>query len=306
MNIVHLPLNIADYASRLAEGQRRLGHRVTVFSRPMTPYDFSCDVKLPAWHGPVFRNLALLQHWKTLRDVDIIHVHGGLWRTDVFYSLLRRVSDARLVVHYHGTEARTGKGLFWQNLANVQFYATPDLKHWVPRGIWLPQPVSLPPLPLPPDNPKAVFIHFNPRANKGYQQVVDVFKSAFGAIPGPVGRDSVKWVGKDAELRVYGQIPHKQVLEAIALADVVFDQMTTPARGYGYIGVEGMALGKPVLATLDRRLYPADCPVLTPRKTKLMELARRSNYYGELGRAYVERVHETSVVAEKALKYTFK
>ena len=99
------------------------------------------------------------------------------------------------------------------------------------------------------------------------------------------------------------QIPHDRVESVIRRADVVFDQIA-PFGIYGYITVEAMALGKPALSTINRELYPADCPVIYPRVTKLMELAKDESgrrHYGELGRAYVERVHAAPVVAKKAL-----
>ena len=110
--------------------------------------------------------------------------------------------------------------------------------------------------------------------------------------------------GNGATLWVFYGIPHQAVLDTIAnVADVVIDQYTSLGI-YGYVSVEAMALGKPALSTLRRDLYPYDCPVIYPRVTKLMELARDEGYrkwLGERGRAYAGRVYDARQVATKSI-----
>ncbi len=289
MRVAHCSINVAGFASRLAEGQRKLRHETLVLSRP-TSYNFPADVQLPAT-----KLHALIKTWRTLRDwqPDVIHVHGGMWWMDGAYVTMARRLKAKLAVHYHGFETRTGVGFKWQRYADVLFYGPPDLRTLLPaRATWTPQPIdteAIQQAPMP-QNDKPVFVHFTTsETNKGTSKVIEMFNRAFSE--------------GGAELRTYSQMRYSDVLNIMRAADVVIDQVA-PFGIYGTVSVEAMALGRPVLATLDRSLYPIDCPVIWPRATKLMELARdvtaRLNF-GRLGRNYVERVHDSQVVAQKVL-----
>lgn len=304
MRILHCK-NVANYAWRLAQAQKRLGHDAVVWSRGDT-YGFPYDMLMPSglkW------NLWMARRWSQLRDFDVIHIHGGIWLGEVFYPGFKQLTGTRAVVHYHGSESRNGHGLSWRGVADRVLFTPPDLHKWHPGGTWIPQPTDLPPEPAPfMENDVPLFVHFTTsKANKGTAQVIEMFDRAFGPLTrmnAPVQQGSKRvYVGRDASLWVLRGIPHYGVESVMKRADVVFDQIS-PFGIYGYTAVEAMALGRPALATLDRGLYPGDCPVIYPRATKLMELARDADgrrHYGELGRAYVERVHESSMVAQKVL-----
>lgn len=305
MRIVHIK-NPANLAWRLAEGQRGLGHDATVFSRG-DRYGFPYDELMPS--GPGW-NVWLLKRLPEFRDADVIHVHGGVWRGEVAYNALRLLRRRPIFVQYNGSEARRGGGLHWRGIADGTFYTDPDIRPLVPAGsTWCPQPVTLPEMTPPGEKERPLFVHMpSADALKGTRQVVQMFERAFGPCSSylmdfPGGGTKDLYVGKDAELWVLRGIPHYGVSSVIRHADVVFDQIS-PMRIYGYASVEAMALGRPVLATLDRTLYPSDCPVIFPGVAKLMELARDADtraHYGRMGREYVERVHDARAVAERVL-----
>ena len=98
MRIAHIN-NIANVAWRLAEAQRRLGHEAVVFSVRDNPFQFPFDVRVENAEGPLFWNAAMLRRTKLFASFDVLHVHGGIWVSQVFYPLFRRVfprSYARL------------------------------------------------------------------------------------------------------------------------------------------------------------------------------------------------------------------
>ena len=306
MRILHLK-NVAGYASRLAQAQRQLGHDAVVWSRGET-YGFPYDTLMPS--GPQW-NLWMLRRWTQLHNFDVLHIHGGIYRGEVFYPLFKRLTEIRTIVHYHGTESRLGGGLYHRKVADKVFFTPPDLWTYHPGGMWIPQPIDLPEPVETFEHDVPMFAHFA-GTSKGTSLVIEMFNRTFGPLRHtrldfPQGGHKDFYIGNDAGLWVLTGIPYNGVLQVMKRADVVFDQIA-PFGIYGYVAVEAMALGRPVLATVDRSLYPSDCPVIYPRETKLMELAHDAasrEHYCKLGRAYAERVHEASVVARLVLDAYF-
>jgi glycosyltransferase involved in cell wall biosynthesis len=304
LRIAHWPQNIANHAHRLAVAQRKLGHEVVVYGRKKADvtYGYTSDVYIEGRLDPIHFNLDMLRRSKELNSFDVIHNHGGIWLTQLVYYLVRK---PKLFIEYHGIDAREGVGLHHQRLADGFFYSTPDLRHRVPRSsMWLPHPIELRPLPEPPQNKRTVFAHFV-STEKGTDKFIDLFHQAFGKTTGHLfsadGKEQ-RYAAKEAELRVYTMVPQERVFAAMQQADVVLDRWNQYGI-YGYVSVEAMAFGKPVIADIDPLLYPEDCPVLYPTadtlKLMMDEYARK--FAGQLGRKYVERVHEASVVAKKSI-----
>ena len=304
MKIAHFPQNPANHAWRLAEAQRKLGHEVVVFSRKKADetYGYQSDIHIEGHLDPIHFNLDMLRRAKELNSFDIIHNHCGIWLTQLAYYLVRK---PKLFLEYHGTDAREGVGLHHQRLASGFFYSTPDLKRRVPRSsIWLPHPIELHPLPKPPENKRPLFVHFV-STGKGTGKFVDLFQRAFGEVNCLFSGDrkEERYIAKEAELRVFTMVPQEYVFAAMQQADVVLDRWNQYGI-YGYVSVEAMAFGKPVIADIDPLLYPEDCPVLYPTVDALQLLVRDEyarKFAGQFGRKYVERVHESSVVAKKSI-----
>jgi glycosyltransferase involved in cell wall biosynthesis len=110
------------------------------------------------------------------------------------------------------------------------------------------------------------------------------------------------------ELRVLTGLGHAEVLEQIAAADVVVDQLTV---SIGVVAIEAMQAGKPVLSELDDRTlapYQRDLPVVrvTPETLEaaldaLLRDADRRRELGEQGRRYAAR-HRPEAVAAATLR----
>ena len=304
MRIAHIN-NIAGVAGTLARAQRSLGHEAVVFATQEPPFGFPYDVRIRGAEGPLGWNAAMVRRWRTFSEFDVIHVHGGIWRSQLFYPVFKRAHPRKtLAVHFHGSEARTGKGLHYLRFADLEFVSTMDLRAAVPGALWIPNPVEIPSSPAPlPDNPRPRFGHFpSLRTQKGTERVTELFHEAFGPLDAVVESGVTKLQGKEAELVVGSGIPHAKVLEMMASCDAVVD-VINPHEGYGMVAIEAMALGRAVLGTLRPAWYPG-CPIVRLGAEddvgQLREMAANGAYrqrLGWAGREYVALVHGAGKVA---------
>jgi len=284
MRILHIR-NLANYAWRLAEGQRALGNYAEVWSAEdngMNLYKFHYDRKMPI--GPRW-NLWMLKQLNVLKTFDVVHVHGGIWRGGVIYAIIK-MTGPKIFGHFHGSETRLSKGLYWRGVYEKEFVSTPDLLEYLPQAIWIPHPIEIPLLPPKPKNDHPVFAFFG-STDKGEERI----------------RAFAKEAGVD--LRVYKRISNQEVQLRMQEADVVIDQFTGYGA-YGTVAVEAMALGKPVVGTLHRPYYPRECPIQNPDAPTLRYLADHPMYREELGmsgREYVMKYHEQEKVAKEVLKH---
>jgi glycosyltransferase involved in cell wall biosynthesis len=114
--------------------------------------------------------------------------------------------------------------------------------------------------------------------------------------------------GVPIELVLVEQIPNAAALELYRSADVIFDNCLMGS--FGYLGLEGMALGKPVMCFIRDRaaylLHPEECPVIGTHimsmKNDLRSLVEQRDLLPELGRrgrAYVERHFSMQAFADR-------
>ncbi|MDR0407157.1 MAG: glycosyltransferase [Holosporales bacterium] len=119
--------------------------------------------------------------------------------------------------------------------------------------------------------------------------------------------DTLKKEGRVCEFIVLKNTPNPEVLSQMQQADVVFDQLL--CGSYGRLGLEAMALGKPVICYLRedlKDLYPIwkECPVIdaTVDNIKevletLMDMPREKlRKIGQQSRAYVEKYYSPKYV----------
>ena len=107
--------------------------------------------------------------------------------------------------------------------------------------------------------------------------------------------------------RTVSGVPREVVIEEMARADIVIDQLNSVTSGV--LALEAMALGKPVLVQFNRELlapFARDTPLVPVTAETLADeleaLARepeRLARLGEAGRAFVARTHDAAVVAER-------
>jgi SAM-dependent methyltransferase len=246
------------------------------------------------------------------QEADVIHIHGGIWRSQVAYGLLRRLfPETPLVVHLHGSEARTGRGLHHLGWADAVLCSTPDLKRYVPRAQWVPNPYFMPKETVPPsEDGKFIIGHFpTQRALKGTDRILQAFRDlAAGEDLATIEEGGItKLSTSHAELWIVEGVSHTRSMELMRKCDIVIDQVT-PWGAYGMVSVEGMALGKVVVCSHNPEYYEGAPLVQAPPESLtdvLRELfARREEWrrMGEEGRAYVMRTHEASQVAGQVLR----
>jgi len=312
MRIAHID-GFAGVAWRLARAQERLGHETTVFSLRESPYRFPYDVRLRGTEGPLGWNAAMFANWKTFAAFDVLHVHGGIWRSQFFYPIFKRSFRWKtLAVHFHGSETRTGKGLHYLASADLLFRSTQDLAAWLPQSEWVPNPIDLPELPPDPGNPRPRFGHFvSSPENKGTRRILALFQDTFGPLEKETAGHVEKYRGREAELWVVSGVPHEDALRIMTNCDAIIDQFSD-FDSYGVVAIEAMAFGKPVFGTVRMEWYPG-CPVIPLRGTdagnRLRDIARDAalrKKCGLAGRAYVERVHESGKVARQVLKAYYR
>jgi hypothetical protein len=103
--------------------------------------------------------------------------------------------------------------------------------------------------------------------------------------------------------------PNEEIRRAMAECDIVADQFLA---GYAMFAIEGMAMGKPVLANLDsipdelrRTAVMGDCPIVDTDPERLRDDLRslvvdeaRRDELGRAGREFVTRYHSYDAVAE--------
>jgi len=101
------------------------------------------------------------------------------------------------------------------------------------------------------------------------------------------------------------KVPYEEAIRRYKQADVIVDQLCIGS--FGIVSLEGMALGKPVVCYIRdglRETYPEDLPIVNADPKSLHETLRellskpeRLRELGLRGRSYVERNHDSSVIA---------
>src|SRR5207249_7131898 len=110
IRILHLG-NTANVPRTLANHQKQLGHSAGVIAVQADAFKGEADEVLSG-SGPLGWNIAMQRLRVKWQEIEAIHVHGGIWRSQLYYYRLRaRIPKAVWVVHLHGSETRSGKGL---------------------------------------------------------------------------------------------------------------------------------------------------------------------------------------------------
>lgn len=312
MRILHV-YEIANVARNLADAQTALGHPARVMARPSTILE-PPDILLPAATDPVRAQLAILRHQADLRAADVVHIHGGIWRSQLVWPFLRDIFHKKVfVVQIHGSEARTGKGLHHLDVGDKVFCSTPDLVRFARGAEWLPNPVRLPEVPSGIPSGKPIVGHFpTSRAIKGTQLILDAFRSLGATTESAPEPGLARLENRAGVLLVAEGLPHERVLGIMDRCSHVVDQVNELGI-YSMVSVEGMARGKVVLSSYDPTLYPLPPPILrlTPANVAsiLDESLRSPAEWGtraRAGRAFVERVHAAERVAARTLRAYYR
>jgi glycosyltransferase involved in cell wall biosynthesis len=295
-------VNVAGIPWENVQALRRKGvdARLVVFerSRLHPEADWSLDRRggfarrqLKQWHA-----LARL-----LPQTDVFHFYFGLTLVpkSLQFPILRALRK-KSVYHFLGSDIR-GKSpaeLAYGKRADAQVVGSFDALRWVPEAEMIPPGLDLRPFtPVPPsDRERPVVVHApSNRAKKGTEHVI----AACAELP--------------VELDLVEGVPHEEARERYARADIVVDQLN--AGWHGVFALEAMALGKPVVTYLKpdvveqaERAYRTKVPIVPATSDTLVETLRPlaadpdlRRRIGAESRAYVERVHDIDVIADRLI-----
>jgi glycosyltransferase involved in cell wall biosynthesis len=323
MIILHAPIEIAGQMEIISKAQTELGH--PSFYLDMTPRKIS----------PLsFRSLSVIP----LADViefhyarslltplaEMLHLrHRKLSFSTADLAILKRMGK-RIVFHFHGCDVRYYEdgmdfpmnaclhcykeriaGEKKEHMARLERYAdkfvvtTPDLLRFVPDAIYVPTAIRTQEWGFEPNKPhglpvKVVHSPSHPVGPKGTKYVLEAL-------------DPLVKAGK-VTLILVQNMSRPQVLETCRQADIAIDQLLV--GWYGVFAQEMMALGKPVVCYInkDLRVYQKDLPIISADPVSLRSVIEKliadedlRHKKGVEGRRFVERVHDSHVVAKQLI-----
>jgi glycosyltransferase involved in cell wall biosynthesis len=303
LRAVHCPVNFAGIGWTNVEALRRKGvdARLVVFNTQPAHPEADEDLHLPA--GPTWRRqlaqFRALAH--LLPHTDVFHFYFGLTLVPkrVQFPVLK-ATRKKSIFHFVGSDIR-GKSpeeLAYANAADARIVGSYDAARWIPDADVVPPGIdlsSIEPVPPRPEGPVRVAHAALSRRRKG----TDVVVAACEAL--------------DLELDVIENVRHDEVGPRLARADVVVDQLNS--GWYGLFAIEAMAYGKPVLgfihdeaAARTAEAFGLDVPIVRTTKETLVEGLRsladspeELRALGQACRAYVDRVHDADVMADRLI-----
>src|SRR5438876_6835610 len=203
-------------------------------------------------------------------------------------------------MHFLGSDIR-GKPpeeLAWAKRAGARVVGSYDAIRWVPDAQVIPPGVDVQAIEVaPPSRRERPLVMHAPssRARKGTEHVVAACAEL------------------NVDLEIVEGLDHREAFERYRRADVIVDQLN--AGWYGVFAIEAMALGKPVVTFLHEEavrrteeafgievpLVPATRETLVDALRPLADSPDERRRVGAASRAYVERVHDADVVADRLL-----
>ncbi len=296
MKIAHIN-NPSGIATNLAAEQRRQGHEADVFVFNQIIFNQFGGTKLRYW-SPIDR----WKLFKKLKAYDVWHYHypyGSLKK-----SLETKNSGKTYLKHYHGNDLR---GSHEEDFCLV---STPDLLKSAPKGKWLPTPINLNeissitthlnsgkiqnfenyPLPRVAHYP----YYRNYQASDHYSKVLSKLQSE----------------GKCVLVNILNQ-PHSEALRMVAASDIVIGKIMPEIGWFGKFELEGMALGRSVIAYISEELYDKYRPPIYRTTTAtfekdlntLLEDRQGRERLSKEGIAYVKQNHTLESTVEVLITY---
>lgn len=328
--ILHAPSDVGGHAYELSRGERALGLTSDVAVLTAGPYGYGADIRLdlaglPLWRA-IRRRAAFARH--ALAHYDVIHLNFGhpivaVRRGPFVLSelpLLKRAGKTVLVT-FQGCDVRpqaacactspvcaaqdpmrAPNARHMLRYADRVYHLNPDLRRWLPGSRFLPYANvdirAVTPRPVPVRDELVVAHGPTNREVKGTEHVI----AAVGAL---------RAEGVAVRLDVVEGVPRTEALARFGTADVIVDQLRL--GWYGGLAVEGMALGRPVLAGIRQddpqdNPFGAELPIVRTGPSSLRDDLRalladreRRERTGAQGRAFVERHHDPRAVAQTVL-----
>ncbi|HEY2541637.1 MAG TPA: glycosyltransferase family 4 protein [Gaiellaceae bacterium] len=302
MRVTHCPVNTAGipWANVQALRARGVDAQLVVFNRYRLHPEADVDLERK---GGFLRQQAT--QWRAFTSLapktDIFHFYFGLTLVPKMFQFpLLKALGKPSVMHFLGSDirGRPPDDLKWARRAGAVVIGSYDAIRWVPDAHVIPPGIDVAAIePAPPkDREHPVVLHApSSRSRKGTEEVVAAAEK----------------LGLNLEL-VEG-VDHRAAFERYRAADLVVDQLN--AGWYGMFAIEAMALGKPVVAFLHEEAkqrteeaFGIELPIVHATKETLTDVLRELvaspeelRRIGAASRAYVEQVHDLSVVADRLL-----
>ena len=305
LRVTHCPVNLAGVGWTNVQALRRRGveARLVVFhTQPFRPDQADWNLNRP--RSGLLRQQAI--QWrafaKLLPQTDIFHFYFGLTLVPKKLQFpILRATRRKSLFHFLGADIRERpkEQLMYGLKADARVVGSFAALRFIPYDAEvLPPGIDLTGYdPVPPVERERVRIVHAPSNldKKGTQYVIDACKEL------PVDLDVVHGVRNE------------EALERIKTADIVVDQVLRD--WHGILSIEGMALGKPVVTSLDESAvreteehFGLKVPIVRTTKDDLVDVLRplvdsfaERKRLGEVGRAYVEEVHDVERMTDRLL-----
>jgi glycosyltransferase involved in cell wall biosynthesis len=305
LRVTHCPVNLAGVGWTNVQALRRRGvdARLVVFNtQPFRPDQADWNLNRP--RSGLLRQQAI--QWRAfarlLPKTDIFHFYFGLTLVPKRLQFpILKATRRKSLFHFLGADIRERpkEQLMYGLKADARVVGSFAALRFIPyEAEVLPPGIDLSRYePVPPVARERVRIVHAPSSleKKGTQYVVEACKQL------PVDLDVVHGVRNEQALERYKQ------------ADIVVDQVLRD--WHGILSIEGMALGKPVVTSLDEDAvreteehFGRKVPIVPATKDDLVEKLRplvdsvaERKRLGEAGRAYVEEVHDVERMTDRLL-----
>ncbi|MFM1831712.1 MAG: hypothetical protein RLZZ461_28 [Planctomycetota bacterium] len=335
LRVLHGPLGQAGQPDALARALRRTGVVSASCTVAEQALGYHADLHLQIDRSGLPCFTAALR--RIARDFDVIHLHGSGLASSAANMPLNldllhlRLLGARVIWHCRGTDSRlepefrrlhpdeslydpaTFRGfaksdayrrarvLLREAVCDEVLVVDEEMRSYVPDAEIVHRAIDLDDWtyvgPAGDGDGRVVVLHAPSR---------EIYK---GTEPLESAIAKLKAEGLPIEYRRITGLPNAEARREYARADIVVDQLMI--GWYGVLAVEAMALGKPVIAwirpDLERAaegvpIHRAGIHDIADRLRELILDRDRRHRLGREARAYVERVHDSNVVAARLLE----
>jgi len=189
--------------------------------------------------------------------------------------------------------------------ANAFVVTTPDLLKFVPEATYIPTALQIEKLqavsPRAHDGPLRIFHAYSDPVIKGTRYIEEALGPLIEA-----GKVTLSVIQTRPNKTL--SPPREEVLRIARDADIAIDQMFI--GWYGLFAQEMMALGKPVICYINKKLasWQPELPIVQADPTSLLSVVEQLIKNNDLrtekgaeGRRFVERVHSARVVAQQLI-----
>ena len=312
MKVLHGMSEISGQGYYTVQGLRKNGvmAELALFSDVKSGY--AADIVLDRADPQGMRDFAE----RMAKETDVFHSHAGdtLLPDQSDLDLFRK-NNVRIFAEFHGTEIRyifndiplpfAPKGyisaeerlLRQKRLLRLIDRSDGIILHSAGQYPYLPEPLSIPVYIVPL---RVDIKRLTPQYETGHERPRIVHAPTDRKFKGTDRiLESLEKVNEDFELvLVEGKKP-EEALEIYRTADIIIDQIS--GGSYGVLGIESMALGKPVITYISEQtrlqhpllpIVSADFDSLSEVVSSLISDRQRRIHLGKLGRKYVERYHD--------------